>query len=116
MTLEKLTVTGQVQLLTRAPNKTMELIIDDLDIPFSDSRNRSEKPLKYGVVVQQGALTIFNYNQDSASTISADIKNVSIGRKNAPVLGSGVFIAGFNETGGSVEVKELVTKDIYSMV
>ncbi|EGS28281.1 hypothetical protein [Streptococcus agalactiae] len=114
MTLEKLTVTGQVQLLTRTPNKTMELVIDDLDIPFSDSRNRSEKPLKYGVVVDQGALTIFNYNQDSTSAISAVIKNVSIGRKNAPVLGSGIFIAGFNETGGSVEVKQLVTKDIYS--
>jgi hypothetical protein len=114
MTLSNLTVTGQVQLLTRTPNKTMNLLVDQLDIPFSDSRNRTEKPLKYGAAVQQGALTVYNYNQDPTSSINAAIKQVSIGRQHAPVLGSGVFIAGFNETGGSVQLEELVTDDIYS--
>lgn len=114
MTLSNLTVTGQVQLLTRTPNKTMNLLVDHLDIPFSDSRNRTEKPLKYGAAVQQGALTVYNYNQDPTSSIHATIRQVSIGRQHAPVLGSGVFIAGFNETGGSVQLEELITDDIYS--
>ncbi|MGQ0286027.1 hypothetical protein ACT2CV_02315 [Pasteurellaceae bacterium 22721_9_1] len=112
--LENLTVTGQVQLLLRRPNSKLDLYVNNLDIVASDSRNRSEKPLKYGVVVHQGAFTLYNYNSDKDSLVTATIENIRIGRKNAPVLGSGVFIGGFNDDGGKVIVEKLVTDEIYS--
>lgn len=112
--LNDLTVTGQVQLLTRAPHKVLKLKVDGLDIVSSDSRLGTEKPLAYGVTVYQGALTVYNYNQAKDSLIKADIQNVSIGRPNAPVIGTGIFIGGFGEDGGKVDLEYLHTNNIYS--
>lgn len=81
--LENLTVTGQVQLLTRGANKYLDLEINNIDIVSADTRKRSEKPLKYGVVAHQGALTVYNYSSDEDSLIRANIRDLAIGRKNA---------------------------------
>ncbi|PNZ34424.1 hypothetical protein CD134_10775 [Staphylococcus lutrae] len=80
----------------------------------ADTRLAPEKPLAYGVSVYQGALTVYNYNQDENSQIKAHIQNVSIGREKAPVIGTGIFIAGFGYDGGKVEVEYLKTQAIYS--
>lgn len=112
--LNNLTVTGQVQVLTRAPQKTLDLNIDTLDIISSDSRLATEKPLKYGVTVYQGALTVYNFNSDSESNIKANIQHVSLGRPSAPVIGTGIFVGGFTETGGTVDLEYLQTDAIYS--
>lgn len=112
--LENLTITGVVQLLTRGENKYLSLKISDLDIISADARQYPERPMKYGVIVFQGALTIYNYSPDKDSEINVYAKNISVGRKNAPIIGSGIFIAGFNENGGQVIVQELTTGDVYS--
>ncbi|MDO4662467.1 MAG: hypothetical protein Q4B36_05050 [Tissierellia bacterium] len=112
--LKDLTITGMVQILTKAPNKYLDVKIENMDIVSSDSRNYPQRPMKYGVNVYQGALTIYNYNPDKESLINVDIDGIKLGRKNAPVIGSGVFIGGLNDDTGRIEVNNLVTDDIYS--
>ncbi|MDY6065847.1 MAG: hypothetical protein SPI59_05900 [Finegoldia sp.] len=112
--LTNLTVTGMVQLLTRGNNKKLTVKIDGLDIVAADARAYCERPMKYGVNVYQGALTIYNFNPKEGSEISVYAENISLGRKNAPVIGSGVFISGFNDESGKVVVEKLTTNDIYS--
>lgn len=112
--LNDLTVTGLVQLMTRGKNKKLSVKIDGLDIVSADARAYPERPMKYGVVVYQGALTIYNFNPKEGSEIIVDAERVSVGRKHAPVIGSGVFISGFNDETGPVLVKRLTTGDIYS--
>lgn len=112
--LKDLTVTGVVQILTRGNNKFLNLDIENLDIVAADARELTERPMKYGVIVYQGALTVYNYNPSQDSEITATVKGLKIGREFAPVFGSGVFISGFNDEGGKVTLNELETKEIYS--
>ncbi|MDO5018143.1 MAG: hypothetical protein Q4E02_02470 [Lagierella massiliensis] len=114
LVLKNLTVTGMVQLLTRGKNKRTKILIDKLDIVSADTRIYPERPMKYGVNVYQGALTVYNFSPDKESLIEADINRVSIGRENAPVIGSGLFVSGFNDDTGKVIVNNLVTHDIFS--
>ena len=112
--LKNLTVTGMVQLLTRGNNKTMTVNINGLDIVSADSRNYPERPMKYGVIVYQGALTIYNFNPEEGSEIKVYAQNISLGRKHAPVIGSGIFISGFNDEAGKIIIEKLTTNEIYS--
>lgn len=73
-----------------------------------------EQPQKYGVNVYQGALTVYNFNGDAKSKITASLTNISVGAKNAPVLGSGIFVSGFGDQGGWVEVDTLTTGEVHS--
>ncbi|GAA5422552.1 hypothetical protein KV134_08450 [Tetragenococcus halophilus] len=114
ITLNRLTVTGQIQLITRENTLKAKIIAENVDIVASDSRKFSEQPHKYGANVYQGALTIYNYNSHPDSKIEANLEDISVGRAGAPVIGSGIFIAGFNEEGGSVLVNRLTTKAVYT--
>ena len=99
---ENLTLVGQFSFITRPGTKSAKVIIKDLDIIACDARHYPEQPQKYGVNVWQGALTVYNFNSDADSRIDLTIDNVSIGRKHAPVLGSGLFVSGFGDKGGQV--------------
>ncbi|MDY6018784.1 MAG: hypothetical protein SPJ15_03905 [Anaerococcus sp.] len=112
--LNDLIVTGMVQFLTRGNNEKLDLEVNDLDIVFADARNYPERPMKYGVNVYQGAFTVYNFNPSKESSISFKGSGIRIGRKNAPVLGSGLFISGFNDENGPVEIEYLQTEDVYS--
>lgn len=112
--LKNLTVTGQVQILTRANTKKTVLIADNIDVVACDSRGYSEQPQKYGVNVYQGAFTVYNYNSDAASSILATLTNIGIGRRGAPVMGSGLFVSGFSDDGGRVIVDDITTGDIFT--
>ncbi|MDO5028766.1 MAG: hypothetical protein Q4E36_05820 [Bacillota bacterium] len=114
LVLKNLTVSGMVQFLTRGKNKKTKIYVDGLDIVSADARFYPERPMKYGVNVYQGAFTIYNFNPEEGSLIEADLKDISIGRENAPVLGSGLFISGFNDESGKVIVNNLSTGDVYS--
>ena len=70
--------------------------------------------MKYGVNVYQGAFTIYNFNPEEGSEIKVYAENISLGSKDAPVIGSGIFISGFNDESGKVTVERLTTNDIYS--
>ncbi|APE73004.1 MULTISPECIES: hypothetical protein [Enterococcus] len=114
ITLQNLTITGQIQLLTREATMKTTIIAKDIDVVMADSRRYSEQPQKYGVNVYQGAFTIYNYNSNPDSLIKATLENITIGRENAPSVGSGIFISGFNDNGGQVRVDQLTTGDIYT--
>lgn len=114
LTLGNLVVTGQVSIITRIGTDKLNLMVDGLHIAASDARRYSEQPQKYGVNVYQGALTIYNFNGDAKSRIKAILSNVSAGSKNAPVLGSGIFVSGFGDTGGQVELETLTTGEVHS--
>lgn len=111
---ENLFVKGQISIITRVGVKQAKVIIDNVDIHSADSRHYLEQPQKYGVNVLQGALTIYNINPDKESCVSVDINSLKIGRKNAPVSGSGVFISGFGDNGGKVYISKLHTLSVYS--
>jgi len=114
LSLKNLTITGQVQILTRTGTNKTKLIADNIDIVACDARRYSEQPQKYGVNVYQGAFTIYNFNSDTESVINATLTNISLGRKGAPVIGSGLFVCGFGDNGGWVIADTITTGDIYS--
>lgn len=111
---ENLTLVGQFSFITRPGTKSAKVSIKDLDIIACDARHYPEQPQKYGVNVWQGALTVYNFNSDADSRIDLTIDNVSIGRKHAPVLGSGLFVSGFGDKGGQVVAERITTQAVYS--
>ena len=114
LTLKNLRVTGMVQLTTRTPAQTVQIVADRVDVVFADTRNYTETQLKYGVTVEQGAFTVHNFSASEDSLITATLTDISVGRLEAPVLGSGIFIAGFGDKGGKVEVSTLTTGEVHS--
>jgi len=114
LSLANLVVTGQVSIITRTGTKMLNLAVNGLHIAACDARRYSEQPQKYGVNVYQGALTVYNFNGDPDARIRASLANVSVGAKHAPVLGSGIFVSGFGDTGGQVELETLTTGEVHS--
>ncbi|MBN8735415.1 MAG: hypothetical protein J0H27_04000 [Xanthomonadales bacterium] len=114
LTLDNLAVTGQVSIITHAGTDTLNLVVDGLHIAACDARRYSEQPQKYGVNVYQGALTVYNFNGSTNSRIKASLAHVSVGAKNAPVLGSGIFVSGFGDESGLVELDVLTTGAVHS--
>src|SRR5665213_145267 len=112
--LGNIAVTGQVSIITRTGTDKLSLVVDGLHIAACDARRYSEQPQKYGVNVYQGALTVYNFNGDPNSRINASLSNVSVGAKGAPVLGSGIFVSGFGDQGGQVELDTLTTGEVHS--
>ena len=112
--LGNLAVTGQVSIITRTGTDKLKIVVDGLHIASCDSRRYSEQPQKYGVNVYQGALTVYNFNGDPNSRIKASLTNIAIGARNAPVLGSGIFVSGFGDHGGWVDLDTLTTGEVHS--
>lgn len=113
-TLNNLTVTGQVSLIFRSGTMNASVALRNLDIVSCDARAHSEQPQKYGVNVYQGALTVYNFNGNPDSRITLIADNITIGRPNAPVIGSGIFVSGFGDNGGWVDLDHLTTQAVYS--
>ena len=112
--LENLTITGQVSIISRQGTDKINLNANNIHIASCDSRHYSEQPQKYGVNVYQGALTIYNFNSDKNSRIDCKLTNINIGFKNAPVIGSGIFVCGFGDEGGKINLETLITGSVYS--
>lgn len=114
LSLQNLTITGQVQIITRAGTNKTKLVANDIDVVACDARRYSEQPQKYGVNVYQGAFTVYNYNSNQDSIINATLTNITLGRKGAPVIGTGLFVGGFGDNGGWVIADTITTGNIYS--
>ena len=112
--LENLSVQGQVSFIFRIGTRSAAVEMRGVDIFAADARRYLEQPQKYGVNVLQGALTVYNLNGDKESLIRVRAEGITIGRKDAPVAGSGIFIAGAGDDGGRVEVSRLETGAVYS--
>jgi hypothetical protein len=112
--LADLRTVGRVRILARNKVKSGHVQAKNLDIVAADSRSATEHPNGFGVLVIQGAFTLWNLQPDPAARITADIAGLSVGRSNAPALGSGVFVGGYGANGGSLQVQQLVTGPVYS--
>lgn len=111
---ENLLVKGQISIITYIGVEKANIIITNVDIHSADCRHYLEQPQKYGVNVLQGALTIYNINPSETSLLTVQINGIRIGRKNAPVSGSGIFISGFGDHGGKTLISQLHTESVYS--
>lgn len=111
---KNLQLTGQFSFIARKGVLKADITLQNIVIHTADARHYLEQPQKYGVNVLQGALTIYNVNTDPSSLISVKASHISIGHKNMPVLGSGIFIAGAGDTGGRVYIDKLHTLAVYS--
>ncbi|MEV5840177.1 hypothetical protein [Nocardia sp. NPDC052112] len=92
-----LTTTGQVQLLAKDQVRSGNVTVDGLDIVAADTSSQ-EKPryVFYGSPLEsrEGAFQLWNRQPDADSVITADLRGISVGRPDAPVVGSGVSIFG----------------------
>ena len=105
---------GSVQIIATDKVRSGRVEVDGLDIRSADTRCERERPHEYGVSVLQGAFTLWNLQSDEEVAISADLVNLSTGRFGAPVLGTGIFVAGAGERGGRLNVERLETNAVYS--
>lgn len=111
ISLKYLRVSGQVQILTHAPHQTLQLIMKEVDIAQADTRMQMECPVQQGRMISQGALTIYNTNEDPNSLITAELEGITIGRYEVPVIGSGILLSG---SGGKIAVSSLSTAEVYT--
>jgi len=88
--------------------------VDGLRVERADVRQRAERPGGYGVKVMQGAFTLWNRQPDGECAIKATLLGIGAGSPEAPVRGSGVFVAGYGDVGGRVEVDVLRTEEIHT--
>ncbi|MDO4680466.1 MAG: hypothetical protein Q4A55_04255 [Aerococcus sp.] len=109
-----LKVSGQLLFIMRKGSLKADVVMDDIHVLTSDTRGYLEQPQKYGVNVLQGALTIYNFNPNPDSLITMHAEHISIGTMDHPVTGSGVFVGGFGDNGGRVELDYLQTDNVYS--
>jgi hypothetical protein len=112
--LAELRTVGRVRVLARDKVRAGHVEVQNLDIVAADSTSATERPNGFGVFVIQGAFTLWNLQPDPSAKITADITGLSVGRANAPALGSGVFVGGYGADGGSVRGQQLVTGPVYS--
>ncbi|TYK94134.1 hypothetical protein E0F67_09045, partial [Streptococcus pyogenes] len=107
-------VDGQISLIFRTPTLKAHVVTKNVHVASSDTRTYLEQPQKYEVNVLQGAYTLYNFNANKDSLITASIDNLSIGSEGHPAIGSGVFISGFNDQGGRVDIDQMTLGDVYS--
>ncbi|HET7910445.1 MAG TPA: hypothetical protein VFL49_00290 [Pseudolabrys sp.] len=112
--LRGVTTTGRVQILARDKVRGGHVDVIGLDIVAADARAEKDRPQGYGVYVLQGAFTLWNMQQDTDVTISADLVGLSAGRDGAPVRGSGIFVSGGGDKAGKLAVRRLETDAVYS--
>jgi hypothetical protein len=111
--LDHITTIGQVQILAAGSVRGGHISVNGLDIISADARSRQERPQGYGVNVIQGAFTLWNQQPASQAVLTADLTGISLGRENAPVIGSGVFVSGAGFTETSLQVSRLETDTIF---
>lgn len=111
--LRDLTLIGVVWLL--ATNQVRAGRVEaHIDLVSSDARPCQIGPKSYGVEVVSGAFTVWNQQLDPSITITADLTDISAGRPNAPVRGSGILLSGGGDQGGRLLVRRLETGAVYS--
>lgn len=119
LTLRDVTTRGQVYLVAADAVRAGHIQIERLTVQTADVRGRSLRPHGFGVEALQGGLTVWNLQADAAVTITAEILGVSVGSKDEPLRGSGVFVGGHGDwagkgEGGVLAVSELRTGEIHT--
>jgi hypothetical protein len=112
--LADVSTVGQVQILARARVRGGHVEVDGLDVVEADVRERNDRPELLGVGVLQGAFTLWTLQTDDDIVLTARLRGISAGREAAPVRGSGVFVGGAGDSGGTLEVSELETGPVFT--
>jgi hypothetical protein len=105
---------GQVQILARDGVRGGHVVVEGLDVLNADVRDRGDRPALLGVGVLQGAFTLWNLQTDDDVVLSAELSGISAGREAAPVRGSGVFVGGAGDSGGTLKVSALETGPVFT--
>jgi hypothetical protein len=118
LVLRSVRATGQVLLLADRAVRSGHVEVEGLEIAAADVRGRADRPHGFGVDAMQGAFTLWNRQPDPDVRITATLSDISAGSANAPVRGSGVFVAGHADRsgtgdGGAVEADLLRTGPVY---
>lgn len=100
ITLRDVTTRGQVYLVAEDAVRAGHIQIEGLTVTAADVRGRALRPHGFGVEALQGALTVWNLQADPAVTITAEVLDVSVGTRETPVRGSGVFVGGHGDWAG----------------
>jgi len=105
LTLRDVRTVGQVSLLSAASSGHVQ--VERLHVERADVRGRMERPHAFGVDAMQGAFALWNTGGADANT-TAELLEISAGSTDAPVRGSGIFVA------GRVTVSTLTTGEIHT--
>ena len=110
---------GQVLLLAADAVTGGHVEVDGLHIDRADVRGRVDRPRGFGVEALQGAFTLWNRQADPGAVLSADLRGIGAGSAQAPIRGSGVFVAGRGNPdgipdGGTGHVLSLTTGEIHT--
>lgn len=90
---------GLVQLVFSEHAGDVALRIARLEVTMADATQCLPRPTGNGVEVQQGALTIWN-RSPATTVVTIDAQGIVIGSAEAPVGGTGLFVAGQGDAGG----------------
>jgi hypothetical protein len=109
--------------------KQGHIVLKNIHVEQADARLAAHRPAGFGVEVLLGGISIYNASKDSTSRWAVEARNLSGGRKDKPLRGSGVFIFGGwsiptnadmtsapapTQKGSSIELTVLTTGEIYS--
>lgn len=100
LTFENVTTVGQVMILAEHDTMRARVEAHGLHVREADVHGGVEQPHGFGVDVLQGGVTLWNRQQDLASSFTATLRDVSVGTTSTPVRGSGVFVAGYGDREG----------------
>ncbi|MFI6950916.1 hypothetical protein [Streptomyces sp. NPDC050422] len=119
LALRGVRTTGQVLLLARDAVRSGHVAVADVVVEAADVRGRVQRPHGFGVDALQGGFTLWNQQPDPAVEITAELLGVSAGSAERPVRGSGVFVGGHGDwggtaDGGTVRVSTLRTGEIHT--
>jgi hypothetical protein len=113
LSLERVTTVGQVVLVADGQVGSGHVSARRVHVMRADVRGRTGRPRSFGVEAMQGAFTLWNRQADRATVITADLHELSAGLPDAPVRGSGIFVAGHG-AGGELQAQHLTTDEIHA--
>ncbi|GAB2520650.1 hypothetical protein [Nocardia heshunensis] len=115
LALRGVTTHGQVLLEAARAVRGGHVEIDGLTVTAADTRGRTVLSSGYGVRARQGAVTVWNRQDDPSAVLTARLRGVAVGTADAPVRGSGVMVGALRSdgSGGRMLVSALSTGEIY---
>ncbi|MFE3189396.1 hypothetical protein ACFXHA_10335 [Nocardia sp. NPDC059240] len=116
LALHGVSTRGQVLLEARGAVRGGHIEIDGLTVAAADTRKRTTMSSGYGVRAKQGAVTIWNRQEDPSAVLTARLRGLAVGTADEPVRGSGVMVGALRSDGqgGRMLVSALSTGDIYT--
>ncbi|MBL1079940.1 hypothetical protein JK358_36645 [Nocardia sp. 2] len=116
LVLHNVITRGQVLLEAADAVRGGHVDIDGLTVAAADTRARQVLSSGYGVRAQQGAITVWNRQDDPSIVLTARLRGLAAGSAAEPVRGSGIMVGALRSDGGGgrMLVSALSTGEIFS--